>query len=278
VRAFASPIPFPTVEAGLRLAADPDPADGARLEASSVIVTRRDLLLVTSLTDPAVDRVGGERGRRDRGDAGAREECDPQPSIGRNERDSERHDEESDEARLRVRVVETCEQERDERSKTAHSSGFVCRKSRTTSRTAIARRAYLPYRLGSLKTGHAEERRVGVWHLERAREEKRSAVVSLPEPDRREERGESSESEHERTREPRGGAAFRARTRGRRRTGTRRRRDEAASCVSHVQRNETAVNTTKDAVGSDRKRGGGAGLSPRTIRYASARTAEAEDE
>ena len=176
----------------------PTPAIGRSLKASSVTETSRERPLVTSFADRPPTACGGHGSGSKRGDQRARRASTIRDApVGSDERDAERHDEERDEARLRVRVEEAPEQERDEhrrddpveRSASPDEDGDEQDGDRNDEVPAVQARVLE-------ERGDAEERRVRIRDLDVSSEEQRPCL-RLPDPDRGEERAERDERDAE---------------------------------------------------------------------------------
>ena len=115
----------------------------------------------------------------------------------------ERHDEERDEARLRVRVEEAPEEERDDsRSPTTQSTVRPRRTRIATSRTAIGITRYRPYRLGSLKSDVTRKNDVYAFATSRSRAKNSVRVCACQIPIAANSVAERDERDEERAREP----------------------------------------------------------------------------
>ena len=186
----------------LRLAADPDARDGPLLERVEGDLDEPRAPARDIARRAAVGcRPGDSRGD-DRRDERAGDENDPRAPVASHERDAERHDEERDEARLRVRVVEAPEEERDEGGRRDPVDGTSPpdedrdeqHGDRNDEVPAVQARILEERR-------DPEERRVGVRHLDVAGEEER-ARLRLPDPDRGEQGPECDERDEERAGQP----------------------------------------------------------------------------
>ena len=201
-RVAARRAPARQLGARARLPADADPRDRAlreRVERHRHEARTPARRLAGGAT---LDRLGGEGGGSDGHDGRADEQEDAKPPAGPVQRDRERHREECDEARLRVREVEAPEEERDDgcrghpvdRAPLADEDDNEQNGDRDDEVAAV--QARVPE-----ERGDAEERGVGVRDLDVAGEEHR-ARLRLPEPDGREERAERHERQEQRPREP----------------------------------------------------------------------------
>ena len=166
----------------------PTPAIGRSSNASSVIRTRRERPLVTSRAErspmaapatPAATSVATQR---------AGEEHDPRAPVAAHDRDRERHHEERDEARLRVRVEEAPEQEHDDAGRDDPVRRSAASHEDRDEQDGDRDHEVAPVQARILEERRdPEERRVRVRDLEVACEEQR-ARVRLPDPDRGEQR------------------------------------------------------------------------------------------
>ena len=251
----------------------PTPAIGRSANASSVTVTRRERPLVASRVErPSI--AWAAKAAAPTATTAAQTSRRTRSPAGPVQRDRERHREECDEARLRVREVEAPEEERDDgcrghpvdRAPLADEDDNEQNGDRDDEVAAVQARVLE-------ERGDAEERGVGVRDLDVAGEEHR-ARLRLPEPDGREERAERHERQEQRPREP--GRERRPAgdgERGGEREQEERERDASVPLVPRPQERERRERDE----GGQRKgeeEGRRRGRSPRTTRYASARAAD----